>query len=129
MDRKELSEESIKLGKKVLVGLDKAKFPVTTAFWFLDAESTSWRYIVASKLLDDLGPIEAYGKLQKQLLKILGKNSIFIKNVSIVSPAHPLINLLKIAVRTEPTWIGGIRFTGNVINGQYIDDAYLYRVS
>ncbi len=129
MDRKELSEESIQLGRKVLIGLDQAHFPVTAAFWLLLPETEGWRYVIATKLIDELGPIEAYGKLQKELVKILGKDNIFIKYTSIVSPTHPLISLLRVAIQTGPESISGIRFTGNVINGQYIDDAYIYRVS
>jgi hypothetical protein len=129
MDRKELTEENIELGKKVLKGLDKEGFHAVAAFWLLAQGTEGWRYVIASEWIDKYGPIDTYGKLQDQLIAILGKENIFIKYTSLISPTHPLINLLKVAIQTDPRSVSGIRFTGNVINGQYIDDAYIYRMS
>jgi hypothetical protein len=44
-----------------------------------------------------------------------------------VSPKHPLLQLLKGAIQTGPG-INGIRFSRNMINGTYIDDAFIYRL-
>jgi hypothetical protein len=130
MDRKELTSEDIEKGKKLLLGLDRDNFPVSAALWLLDTEVSVWRYLIASSELDELGPIGAYNKLQAEMTRVLGHDSIvFSKVVTILSPANPLIKLLQKAISTGgPESVSGIRFTGNVIDNQYIDDAYLYRV-
>ena len=130
MDRKELNQEKIDLGKKVLIGLDQDEFPVAAAFWLLDTDAASWKYMIASSVLDEVGPIAAYQKFLQELEKIVDpRHDDFSHHVSLISPSSPLVRLLKVAVNTGPTSVSGIRFTGNVINNQYIDDAYLYRVS
>ncbi|HTE21624.1 MAG TPA: hypothetical protein VK674_01140 [Candidatus Limnocylindria bacterium] len=127
MDRKELREDYIELGKKVLEGLN-SDFAVTSAFWFLLPDS-GWRFVVATPVLDRDGPAKAYETLQTKLSAILGTDNSFINNVSVVSPSNSLIKLLKSAINTGPDSISGIRFTGNVINSQYIEGAYIYRIS
>jgi hypothetical protein len=128
MDRKELNNENIELGKTILQGLDKDKFPVTAAFWLLDTDIGTWRYVLASPIFDKLGPIAAYKKLIAEIGEILGKSN-FSKAVTLTSPNNAFIRLLKVAINTGPESISDIRFTGNSINNHYIDDAYLYRVS
>ena len=128
MDRKELREDYVDLGKKVLIGLDESNFKVTSAFWFLLTDS-GWRFVIATPVLDEDGPTKAYQALQTKLTTILGTDSPFINNVSIVSPSHPLIKLLKLAINTGADSVSGIRFTGNVVNNQYIEDAFIYRIS
>ncbi|NIV68021.1 hypothetical protein GWN43_04130 [Candidatus Bathyarchaeota archaeon] len=49
------------------------------------------------------------------------------RQISVISTEHDLVKLLRAAIHTGPG-ISGIRFTGNVINGVFIDDAYIYRM-
>ena len=130
MDRKELTTEDIEKGKKLLLGLDRDKFPVSAAFWFLDTEVSVWRYLIASSELDQLGPIGAYNKLQAEMIRVLGHDSIVLsKAVKIQSPGNPLIELLQKSHQYRRSGICERNsFYGNVIDNQYIDDAYLYRV-
>jgi hypothetical protein len=50
-----------------------------------------------------------------------------LQNISLVSPNDDLVKLLKAAIKTGPG-VSNIRFTGNVINNVFIEDAYIYRV-
>lgn len=129
MDRKELNQDNIEIGKRVLMGLDSDLFPVTAAFWLLDTEALRWKYIVATPVLDEIGPLETYRKFFVELRKIMDPDNAFSKAVSVVSPSHPLIRLLRGAINTGRDSVSGIRFTGNAINNQYIEDVYLYRIS
>lgn len=51
-----------------------------------------------------------------------------LSDVSVTEPRDPLIALLRAAARTE-TMVEGLRFTRTVINGRFIDDIYIYRMS
>jgi hypothetical protein len=45
-----------------------------------------------------------------------------------VKDNDPLVLLLRKAIVTGPG-ISGIRFTSNSVNGTFIDDAYIYRLT
>lgn len=126
--KNELRVDQIDLGKKVLEDLS-SRMPIAVAFWYLLPDS-GWRYVLASPQFDKLVSVDAYEALQEELDNISDpEESTFINNVSIVKTSHPLVGLLKQAINTGSEAISGIRFTGNVINDQYIKDAYIYRVS
>ena len=52
---------------------------------------------------------------------------ISLMDISVVEDNDPLIFLLRKAVRTSEG-VSGIRFSQNAINGQFIEDAYIYRL-
>ncbi len=127
-----LVERDIGDGEKLVRHLDKDGFPVSAAFWYYESEPDKWRLIIASNVVDDLGPLEAYrqlfesiGRLQK---KARSQYSLDSFRIQLVKKRDRLPALLKRAVKTGPG-ISGIRFTGNAIDGTLIDDAYIYRVA
>lgn len=128
MDRKELREDYIELGRKTLKGLDESGIKATSALWFLLPDS-GWRFVIATPSFDENDPSKAYRLLQGKIIDILGDGNSLINSISIIGPQHPLVQLLKVGINTGSDSISGIRFTGNVINGQFIEDAYIYRVS
>ena len=111
------------------IKLDEINFEVKGALWFYLSEPKEWRLIFASPAVDKNGPKEAYEKVQSQLEKLKQKQpyELSLDNVSLVSPSDNLIKLLKSAIKTGPG-ISDIRFTRNVINNVFIEDAYIYRV-
>jgi len=127
MDKTALVETDIEDGKKLVEALDKANFPVHSALWFYLSESDEWRFIVASSLVDENGPKDAYTQIQRVLAKLSKPFGISLKNISVVSPNDDLIQLLRITISTGPG-ISGIRFARNTINNIFIEDSYLYRV-
>lgn len=121
-----LVTEWIEAGKRLTEALDSASFEVVASLWFYDAESGEWRLIIASPVVDQQGPLEAYRVVQK----VLGVNTggLTLNDISVVSPTHNLVKLLGIALKTGKE-ISGIRFTRNRINDQFIEDAYIYRLT
>jgi len=49
-------------------------------------------------------------------------------DITVVKDNDPLVVLLRKAISTG-LGISGVRFTNNSINGTFIDDAYIYRLS
>ena len=74
-----------------------------------------------------LGPKALYKKLRSVINK-LPEPIIETKDITVLEDNAPLILLLKSAISTGPG-ISGIRFSRNTINGQYIEDAYIYRIT
>ena len=126
MDKKLLVDNYITEGKTLIKRLDKAGFPVTSAFWFFDTGSDDWKLILATPYYDTKGPHDTYQEISKYMKKI---EEISLKNIQTLSPNNQLISLLKSVLITEKNAIMGIRFTGNTINNIFIPDAYIYRLS
>jgi hypothetical protein len=125
----DLRAEMIDAGRRLLELLDRHKFRPRAAFWFYFPESDRWRFVVASPEVRVRGPQAAYRKVQALARKVPGAADIFAAgDVTVVKDNDPLIVLLRNAIATGPG-ISGIRFTNNAVNGTFIDDAYIYRLT
>ncbi len=121
-----LVKEWIEAGKRLTEALDKAKLQVVASLWFYDPDSDGWRLIIASPLVDQEGPLEAYRAIQK-VLGALDQKDLSLSDISVVSPNHDLVKLLRNAIHTGKD-ISEIRFARNRINDQFIEDSYIYRL-
>jgi hypothetical protein len=128
MDKTTLVEQDMKDGRKLIQALDKAGFPIEAALWYYLTESEVWRLMIASPRVDQRSSREASTFVQSVLAKLPKDFGITLTNISVVSPKEELIRLLKAAIHTGPHEIAGIRFSRNVIDNTFIDDAYIYRV-
>jgi hypothetical protein len=114
-------------GAKLIEALDTSKLSVHSAFWFYLDEAQKWRLIIASPYVDQYGPTASYTLIQDVLEKIEPPLQIQLSDITVVSPHDDLIRLLSSAISTGPG-IAGIRFSKNVINNVFIEDAYIYRL-
>jgi hypothetical protein len=124
-----LVDSKIDAGRQLVELLDRSEFRVDAALWLLREESGSWRLVLATPLFDVIGSRETYRRLQQVLRDESPEQApaFGINEIQVLSPKDDLIRLFKTAVRTGST-LSGFRFTGNTINGVYIDDAYVYRL-
>jgi hypothetical protein len=127
MDKTPLVNKNIEDGKKLIEALDKSDFRLDGALWFYFADSDEWRFLLASPLVDEKGPKEAYALIQSVLAQLQPSLRISLKHISVLSPKSELIQLLRRAIRTGPG-ISEIRFTRNTINSKFIEDAFIYRI-
>ncbi len=123
-----LVDRDIKDGETLVRRLDRDRFPVTAAFWYYEAEDERWTLIIASSIVREHGPREAYRKLIQSIKRIKKSDyALDSVRVELVKEEDHLPNLLRRAIKTGHD-IAGIRFTKNTINGFFIEDAYIYRV-
>lgn len=127
--KEQLTEAMIEAGEKLTHKLDELEVPTTAAFWFFDPEVNEWRLFFASPEAETSGPRQVYGKIRDALAQ-LGKYSASVpfSSVGLLDTDADLIRLLRMTVNTGGT-INRIRFSKNVINGHYIDDALIYRMN
>lgn len=126
MDKPTLVESDLDAGALLVRALDEASVPVRAALWLYMSEPESWRLVVATPLADK-GPDHAYSTIQT-VLEAHPDLRITLSQITAVSPKDKLIKILRRAIATGPG-ISGIRFSRNVLDGQYIEDAYIYRVA
>src|SRR5438128_2489038 len=121
-----LVELDIESGRKLIRELDANKFPVVAALWLYLTEPNEWRLVIASPLVEKLGPRAAYRRVQEAIART--QTAIALKNVTVISPDEDPVRLFRRALRTGPG-LSDTRFTGNTINGTFIEDAYIYRIA
>ena len=124
-----LTKEMIEAGADLTRRLDEAGLKVSASLWLYIPDSNLWRLIIASPAVRKDGPKKVYRKIQSVLSKIPGDAAIIrLKEISVVEDNDPLILLLRIPLRTGDD-ISGIRFSRNTINGHFIEDTYINRVT
>lgn len=123
--KESLTTEMISAGEKLTRLLDENHFRVSASLWLFLTDSNSWRLMIASPEVRANGVKAAYKHVQQIISDSVG---IRLKDITLISPADPLISLLKIALNTGEG-ISGIRFSKNMINGILVEDAYIYRLT
>ena len=125
-----LTDQLINGGKKLIKKLDASGIKVDGALWFYFPDEGFWKLMLSFPNIEIEGPKFSYAKVQKALLKlnVEEKETLSLDDVAFTKPNSPLIRLLKTLVHTG-SGISGIRLSNNVINGQLIADAYVYRLT
>ena len=129
MVKEVLTEKMINAGAELIRKLDLTSLVVRSCLWFYLSESNTWRLIIASPEVARTGPRQVYGKIQSVLLDVPeGQRGMALSDISAVEDNDPLISLLRTAIKTG-NGISGIRFSRSTVNGQFIEDAYIYRLT
>jgi len=97
---------------------------VKTAFWLYDRDSTEWRLIVATPLVDKKGEFSAYGDIQK-VLKRLAPTSLSLLNITVLSPSDKIVKAVRKTCAVQPG-LTGVRLGPFRSNDTYVDDTFVY---
>ena len=114
-------------GNRLIQTLDVSDLEITAALWFYETETDSWRLLLATPLVATEGSRAAYERIL-QVLSSHPEIELHLTDITVLPPSDPLLQLLRTAIRTGHT-IAGITFSRTVINGTYIEDAYIYRIT
>jgi hypothetical protein len=127
--KEQLTSAMVDAGAALTAKLDEFGVPVTTALWLFVPDLNEWRLFFASPEVSTKGPRDVYQKI-RSAVEQLGANgtSVPLAVIGLLEPEADLVQLLRIAVRAG-TGVSRIRFSKNVINGHFIDDALIYRTA
>ena len=104
----------------------EAGLSLRASLWLLDPELSSWRLLLAMPEVDRKGPLHIYKTIRSTISKHSTQlSNLDIKRVAVVSPKHPLLQVLTSALHITK---GSVRFSRNSINGHFIEDALIYRL-
>lgn len=122
-----LDKNMVDSGAALTKELIKAGLNIKASFWFYMPDSQMWRLIIAAPSFSREGPRKFYQIIQKAIstLPNAGSPRVSLENVAVVETSHQLVKLLGSVIKTG-SGISNIRFANNTINGQYIDDAFIY---
>lgn len=126
--KEQLTENMIRSGAELTSKLDEIGVSVVAALWFFVPEINEWRLLFASPAVSAQGPRTVYESIHRALEELGGDAAIPLSMIGVLDSEADLVHLLKAAIRTGPG-ISRIRFSKNVINGHFIDDALIYRAA
>ena len=116
-------------GTRLLKAMDQAMFDVCAALWLYTSETSTWRLIVATPKLEQLGPRAIYLQIQSVLTELEPPCNIALDDISVVNPESNLIKSLRVVFKTKPDAILKTAFTNNSIGNVFIEAAVIYRMS
>jgi len=124
-----LTREMIQAGAEITRRLDEAHLEVRASLWLYIPDKNLWRLIVASPAVRQDGPKKVYQQIQTILSKMSDKTwRIPLHDTSVVEDSDPLIASLRTSMGTKDG-ISGRRFSRDTINGYFIEDAYIYKMT
>jgi hypothetical protein len=122
-----LTDEDVTFGKKLWheLATKDSPFPVSGMFWLLEGE---WHLVIASDVVDKLGPRDAYRELDKVVHVPPGESSQLSK-IDLISPRSPLYEAFRtLWAHTPEDRVEGRRLASSQVAGMYIEDVYFYGV-
>ncbi len=122
-----LTDKMIEKGASVVEALDKRSFLVDAALWFYLSDLNRWRLVLATPEVHVEGPRKTYKRLL-QVIRNSQVHGIGLQDVAVLDSHDPLIKLLRAAIQTD-RGLSRIRFSRNTVNGQFIEDALIYRLA
>ena len=127
--KEQLTDSMIQAGGELTRKLDDIGLPSSVALWLFDAEVNEWRLLFASPEVSTRGPRHVYKQIGLALQQLGEKAAAApLSVIGLLDEHAELVKLLRIAIRTGPSG-GQVRFSKNVINGHFIEDALIYRVT
>jgi hypothetical protein len=122
-----LSDEMKRDGAALTRALDEAGWPVVASFWYYESDDNFWKLMLASPRVSTYGPGEGYDAVISAL-DALHESRKKLKHITVVEPNNAIVKALASEVQTGWTIVGKLH-TARAIDGRYIDDAYLYRIT
>ena len=120
-----LTPSDLEFGHNVTAELKKKKFPYCGVFWLYDDNFDDWRLIVATGLVDEVGPRETYLRLSKITDRVAASDFQLLR-ITVISPKRPIYAALR-SVFGSAKSVEGARLDNTTVNGFSVT-AYLYEV-
>ena len=98
---------------------------MAVGLWAFASQSEEWQLTIATSLVDELGPLAAYGKVQKALQKARIEDEFPLRRIFLRSPKDRILQSLQKESRALER--EDYRLVNASIEGSFIEDAYLYR--
>ena len=126
--KEQLTDAMAEAGAELTRKLDQSGVPITAAFWLFEPEINEWRLMFASPDVPTLGPRKVYERIWVVLAELGEKAAAApFSVISLLDPDAELVQRLKTVIHTG-AGLERIRFSKNVADGHYIEDALIYRV-
>lgn len=126
MDQTALVAADFTAGLQLVQALDRSALPISVALWLYSPEHEDWRFVLASRPLDEAEPSEAYG-LVHDALTAAGISLERTPALLILKMSDPFIRALRRMFANAKS-VEGMRLGGQLIGDCFVPDALVYRI-
>lgn len=119
-----LVNSDIEIGRRIVAALTRAAVPVTVYLWAFVPQLQEWQFMIATPLVDTMGPLAAYGEVNKALQREGVFEDIRLRRIFLKSPSDKVLKSLERESRAVP--VGAFRVVNDQIAGNFVEDAYVY---
>ncbi|WP_019487647.1 MULTISPECIES: hypothetical protein [Kamptonema] len=123
-----LVSQEIEEGQRLIDALNAADLSVDSALWIYALEPETWRLMLTSPLHDRKGSLKTYEEILSVFRQVKPDLKIDWTGIVAVSPKDELIKGLRQLQQQSNLNLSGKRLTNNMVNGRWIEDAYIYQI-
>jgi len=121
------TNEMMEAGSVFVREIERSSLHLHAALWIQQTPDDFWKFVLAFPEVRLEGPRYVYKKLRSISNRIPPDEfKIGTEIISVVEEKDRFIQIFKAAIRVDG---GGVRFTRNSLNGTYIEDAYIYKMT
>lgn len=125
-----LTPERIAIGARLIEAVEGLGTAVSAAFWFYEIEGGIWQLYIVSSDVRAKGAAEVYETVQTALASLnVDRHILWLGEVVVAEPSHPVVGLLRNVCVNGARVSAARRIIKTGSRGQYIDDAYVYRMT
>ena len=122
-----LTNEMMEAGSVFVQEIERSSLHLHAALWIQQTPDDFWKFILAFPEVRLDGPRYVYKQLRAISKRISPEvYKIGVEIISVVEERDRLIQIFKGVIKVHG---GGIRFSRNSLNGTYIEDAYIYKMT
>jgi hypothetical protein len=123
-----LTKEMIDAGAVLVENLKGTSVQPDGAYWFYYSEDQKWKLVLVESSLLLEGPMSIYQKIQDSMRKNADQlQDLSLQDITLAKPDSPTAKVLRRVIEAGPER-KGMRLTNNVIDGNVLDDVYVYRL-
>ena len=126
MDKTALVAADFTTGLEIVQALDRSALSIRVALWLYSPEYEDWRWVLASRRLNESKLSEAYG-LVHDALASAGISLERTPTLLILKMSDPFIRSLRRTFAKTKS-VEGMRLGGRLIGDRFVEDALVYRI-
>lgn len=124
-----LTKEMIEFGAEFMRRLDETGLDIRACLWRYLEELNKWRFVIADPSIRAKGAKRVYKIIQSVISKMPeDQPKVSLMDISALETEEPLIFGLKQLAKSKRD-LSGKRVSREFVNGQFIEDAYIYRMN
>ena len=122
-----LVNEDVEAARRLVSFLDENGYPVKAALWLYQSEAERWRFVISFR--ESRADVTTFYRDIANLINEKGQADglLDLYKVDVVDAERSVVGPLSKVIRVDG--LSNVRFTNNRVNGVFLEDALIFRLS